>query len=742
MHIRAYLFLLALGILLPAMLLSSLALRMLQNAEKEAALGSLGQTANNVALLVDRELYSAQAALRVLAASPSLAARDYRAFYAQARQVHVGGNGWSVLLDADGRELVNTAMPLGAAPAATPDGGRTRRLIEAGKTVVSDLAPSGKDGTLSTAISVPVTLADGGSYLLVRVFSTDHFVELLKGSALPAGWLTAILDSEGRFIARNVNATALVGTLARPELVSAASRAHSGRILHPSLEGTPIYDVFTHPSLSGWAAAVAAPVTQIGRPARDASFVAAIGLLGAMLAATALAGWFGRKHVQSMGRAVQAAVDLGNGIPPAAVHSRVTEINALHAALHSAGKQMLQARVYRTNAESARQSLLEGEQKARAMAEQKNMAKDQFLAMLGHELRNPMVPISTAAELLKVPAPDAARVRYASDVIARQVEHMNSLLGDLLDVSRVTRGLAALNLAPVELRDVIERALEQTNALVLQKKHTLVLDIPDGQLEVRGDRTRLIQLFANLVNNAAKYTAPGGRISIRVGTSNGAVSVVVNDNGEGFTQELLPRIFDLFSQAERTPDRAQGGLGLGLALVQSLVKLHNGSVTAFSAGIGLGSTFTVTLPYEVRSQPEPKAVLARPAELAEPNRLAIMIVDDNIDGAISLSLFLEEAGGHCVSTYYDAGTALGNAAAEAPDVFILDIGLPDITGYELVRRLRAMPQCAHAVYIALTGYGQPKDKNLAFEAGFDHHVSKSADLHAILDLLGQVIPQA
>ncbi|MEJ7805863.1 MAG: ATP-binding protein, partial [Telluria sp.] len=256
---------------------------------------------------------------------------------------------------------------------------------------------------------------------------------------------------------------------------------------------------------------------------------------------------------------------------------------------------------------------------------------------------------------------------------------------------------------------------------------------------VHGDKTRLIQVFANLFNNAAKYTAAGGRIAVRARAGDGHITVTVEDNGEGFSDELLPRIFDLFSQAERTPDRSQGGLGLGLALVKSVVRLHEGSVVASSAGPGQGSTFTVTLPCSMQGQPGPKAVLPAPVP---PAKLSIMIVDDNLDGAISLSLFLEEAGGHRVSTYYDAGTALGNAAAEAPDVFILDIGLPDITGYELARRLRAMAPCAHARYIALTGYGQPRDKTLAFEAGFDHHVAKPADPHAILALLAQTVPHA
>ncbi|WP_426207805.1 ATP-binding protein [Massilia sp. TWP1-3-3] len=687
MHIRAYLLILAAGILIPALLLSGLAFRMLQQAEQRAALGALGESANGVALLVDRELYSAEAALRVLAASPSLAARDDRAYYEQAKRVHAGDDGWSLLLDADGQALVNTAVPFGTPLGAMLDQASTRAMIKAGRTVVSDLLPAGVDGKRSTTMSLPVTLANGNSYVLVKAFSTDR----------------------------------------------------RGGLEHASLEGTRVFDVFTHPSMSGWAVAVAAPVALLGRCSRDASVVAAMGLLAATLVAVALAGWFGRRHVRSIRRAVQAAIGLGKGVQPAVVRSRVIELNELHAALQAAGEQLLQAHAFRQHADSERQSLLEGEQQARLVAEQQNSAKDQFLAMLGHELRNPLAPISTAAQLLKLQTPDAARVRYASDVIARQVDHMNSLPGDLLDVSRVTRGLVVLNMEPVELGPVIERALEQTGELVLEKKQSLVLDMPRTPMLVRGDKTRLIQIFTNLINNAAKYSPPGGQIGVKVRAGDGELSVVVTDNGEGIAQDLLPRIFDLFSQGERAPDRSPGGLGLGLALVQSLVRMRGGSVTACSAGAGQGSTFAVVLPYSVQAAPARTAAASTgPVARTAPGHLAIMIVDDNIDGAISLSLFLEDAGGHRVSTYYDAGTALGSAAAESPDVFILDIGLPDITGYELARRLRSMPQCKDALYIALTGYGQAKDKKLAFEAGFDHHVSKPADPQAILSLLGEV----
>ncbi|QYF92928.1 response regulator [Massilia sp. PAMC28688] len=738
MHIRTYLYMMAAAILLPVIVLSGVALRMLQQAERDAALGALAETANSFALLVDSELYSAEASLRVLAASPSLARGDYAALRVQATAAGPGRHEWLVLLDASGHELLSTARAPGRPKVPLADAAAMRAPLAQGKTVVSNLARSAPDKLVS-AVNVPVRLPDGRAYILSHAFASEHFMSLMQEIRAPQGWLMGIIDANGNFVARNVDARNRLGTQARPELVAAMRATARGRIRHRALEGTEVYSVFGRSSMSGWSVAVAAPVALIDRSARNATLVAAGGLLAALLCAFVVTALFGRQHVRSIQRAMHAARGLGNGIPPAPTHSRVVEVDQLHQALHAAGEQLLQAHAYRKHAETERQSLLEGEQKARVMAEQQNSAKDQFLAMLGHELRNPLAPISTAAQLLRLQSPDAARVRYASDVIARQVDHMNSLLGDLLDVSRVTRGLVALNVEQVDLKSIIERALEQTAALVGVKEHQLRVTLPDQPVLLHGDKARLIQIFANLINNAAKYTPAGGKIALAATLAPASVVLTISDNGEGFSDKLLPRIFDLFSQGERTPDRSQGGLGLGLALVQSLVKLHGGSVSAFSAGPGQGSVFTVTLPYAPHAAAPPAP--ARPSRPA-PQRLGIMIVDDNIDGAISLSLFLEEAGGHRVSTYYDASTALASAAREAPEVFILDIGLPDFTGYELARRLRAMPQFAEALFIALTGYGQPQDKQAALDAGFDHHVAKPADPQTILGLVGRLAQQA
>jgi signal transduction histidine kinase/CheY-like chemotaxis protein len=721
MKIRAYLFMMAAGILVPVVVFSGIALGMLQDAERAAALRNLSETANSIGLLVDRELYSAEAALTVLAASPSLARDDMAAFYREALTARRGSTGWALLLDAHGRQVMNTLVPYGAPlPPQPVAAARVARVLAAGRTHVSDVITGPVARRLITTVNVPLTLPDGRRAVLAEGFATEHFIELISQVKAPEGWRVGILDRQGRYVARNVNAETRVGRPADPRLVAAARASSRGMLRHATQEGVDSYDVYTHSQLSGWTITVAAPVASIERSARRASMVAALGLLAATLAAIGLAALFGSSHVNSIRRAVQAARDLGKGVPPSRDGSRVSEVAELHAALHAAGAQLLQAQVYRKEAESQREQLLVSEQQARLAAEQQNRAKDQFLAMLGHELRNPLAPISTAAQLLRLQSHDPGRVRYASDVITRQVDHMNSLLGDMLDVSRVTRGLVTLSIEQVSLASVIERAVEQTHAQIELKHHQLRLNLPPDPVLLRGDATRLIQIFANLLGNAAKYTPPRGRIQVDVVPEDEQVKVIVSDNGEGISGDLLPRVFELFSQGERQPDRSQGGLGLGLALVRSLVQLHGGSVGASSPGPDLGSSFVVALPclrHGGAAAPG-RAPGCAPAEPARAER-RVMIVDDNIDGAISLSLFLKDAGGHHTSTYYDAGAALEWALFERPEVFILDIGLPDITGYELARRLRAMAPFADALFIALTGYGQPDDRERARQAGFE-----------------------
>jgi len=365
-----------------------------------------------------------------------------------------------------------------------------------------------------------------------------------------------------------------------------------------------------------------------------------------------------------------------------------------------------------------------------------NRQKDQFLAMLAHELRNPLAPITTAAQLLKLGTLDAKGVRNASEIIARQAEHMTDLVNDLLDVSRVTRGLVTLEKEELDVNAVVAGALEQVRPLIESKRHSLTMQLSGEPVHVMGDRTRLVQVLSNILNNAAKYTPSGGEIVMQVSAPGDQVVVCVTDNGIGIEPEVLPYIFDLFTQAERTPDRSQGGLGIGLALVKSLATLHGGSVEARSKGPGQGSQFEIRIP-------RLHAGTAAPGEAdgeggaAQVEPLRVMVVDDNQDAAQMLAMLLEVQG-HAVSVEYDGRGALQRARLERPQVMLLDIGLPDTDGYALARKLRALPELAGATLVALTGYGQDDDRRQAEEAGFDHHLVKPADLAQVGEILASV----
>lgn len=362
--------------------------------------------------------------------------------------------------------------------------------------------------------------------------------------------------------------------------------------------------------------------------------------------------------------------------------------------------------------------------------------KDEFLAMLAHELRNPLAPISTASQLLMF-NPDPARVRSASEVITRQVRHMTELVDDLLDVSRVTRGLVQLEMEAVDLKDALVGAIEQVRPLIDARRHSLRTRMTAEPAWVHGDRTRLVQVLANILNNAAKYTPEGGALEVELDVEGPRVAVRVRDSGQGIEAALLPQIFELFTQADRTPDRTQGGLGIGLALVRSLVNLHGGETTAESAGSGHGSTFTVQLPVIAPVGPRDRADASPLRSDRGSGSLDIVVVDDNVDAARTLQGLLV-ALGHDVRIYYRALDALDAIVAQPPDIAFLDIGLPDITGYELARRIRAQLGSRTCVLSALSGYGQPQDVAASGQAGLDHHLIKPLDYARLHEVLGEV----
>jgi len=359
--------------------------------------------------------------------------------------------------------------------------------------------------------------------------------------------------------------------------------------------------------------------------------------------------------------------------------------------------------------------------------------KDDFLAMLAHELRNPLAPISAAAELMELVQLPPQRIKQTSQIINRQVRHLTALVDDLLDVSRVTRGLVQIERSPQDLKLVAAAALEQVTPLLETKRHHLSVSLTSEPACVLGDEKRLVQVLTNLLNNATKYTPDRGHIHLAVEADESRIVLRVKDDGVGIASQLQPRVFDLFTQAERSADRTQGGLGIGLALVKSLVELHGGEVRCSSAGMGQGSEFTVLLPRLAESQ----AVASElpPHQLpytAKP--LKILIVDDNADAAMMLALYLK-AVGHDPTVERTPSAAIAAASALLPDVCILDIGLPEMDGYELALRLKTQQATPQVALIAVSGYGQEQDRQRSMEAGFAFHLVKPVDTAKLAFLL-------
>ena len=374
-------------------------------------------------------------------------------------------------------------------------------------------------------------------------------------------------------------------------------------------------------------------------------------------------------------------------------------------------------------------------QRSAQILEDANRRKDEFLAMLAHELRNPLAPIRNASEILARKFADDSQIKRTVNLVKRQVSHLARLVDDLLDVSRITQGRIELRRASQELAPILAQARESVEPLMREKQHVLLVSTSFEPLYVHGDHARLVQSVANVLTNAAKYTDPGGEIRLELRRQADQAVIVVSDSGVGIAPELLPRIFDLFVQGDRSLDRSQGGLGIGLSVVKRLVEMHQGRVTAFSEGLGRGSVFEIHLPLIAAPA---KSQAHSPARTIEAKR--ILIVDDNVDAANSLAEMLQ-IDGHSTEVVYTGKDALSCAFARPVDVILLDIGLPDMNGYEVASRMR--PKIGPVQLIALTGYGQAEDVRRATDAGFDAHLIKPVDfdeLERIIAAFGKAKP--
>ena len=390
----------------------------------------------------------------------------------------------------------------------------------------------------------------------------------------------------------------------------------------------------------------------------------------------------------------------------------------------------------RRRAEGQRTELL-------AELERALQAKDEFLAILGHELRNPLAPLRNAAAILAARAADDPAIERIQRVIERQVRHMVRLVDDLLDVSRITRGRVELRRERVAIADVVARAAEAARPLMEERGHELSVRVPPEPVAVDADPVRLEQIVSNLLQNAARYTEGKGHVAVGVAKEGGEAVIRVSDDGIGIAPEMLDRVFELFVQGERPRNRSAEGLGIGLTLVRNLVELHGGRVEARSDGPGRGSAFTVRLPL---AGPAPPDVPEKPRPIPAAGRHTpgstrrVLVVDDNVDAAESLAVVLRDSG-YDVATAHDGAMALAAAAETAFDFVFLDIALPDgLDGYEVARRMRGDPRLRDVTLIALTGFGQEEDRRRAVDAGFDHHLVKPADPEGVRALLAAYSP--
>lgn len=592
MKTRNYLFLMAAAILLPVAIASWIGLSMLLDWERESRLRSVREMARATAFQIDRDIAAAEAALRSIAHSEGMRQHDYVRLHRWTSTNNAGNPlTWTVLSDSSGRMLFTTLAPYGTPLPGTPADWASKVSLAAGTRVSGYfVGPQSKRGAI--AVSVPAPLEDGDYHIVSQMFDVRHFERILKHDAIGANWKVGIFDAAGLAILRN-RAPDMVGTQMTPAFVAATRATNHGVFRHVATGGTEVYGVFTRSKTTDWTVVIGVPVAEIEAGARTATLYAALVLTLLLGLAVAVVVYLGRTLEAALRHAAEAASSLAGGAIALPARTGVDEVDALVAGLSQTSQALASESRERQALQEEREQLLVSEQDARRQAEAQSRAKDHFLAMLGHELRNPLAAISGAMQVLEMPNLRPQMVENAREIGRRQLRHLTRIVDDLLDVQRILSGRITLQRAPADLAAIV-RCCYDAKVLVDGGIHRWEIDVAEAC--VLGDRTRLEQIVDNLLHNAIKYTPAGGTIRVRVRRDGNDALVDVIDTGVGIAHELQPLIFDVLVQGPTSIDRAKGGLGLGLALVKELAALHGGSCAVFSDGPGRGSTFTVRLP--------------------------------------------------------------------------------------------------------------------------------------------------
>ena len=701
---------------LPLAVMSAVALYVGYQQQRAQAERAGLDVARALSIAIDRELARTVSVLKVLDDSLEGYNVDARAFYGHAKRVRDDQPDWRsiVVYTPAGDALFNTEQPFGAKLPGVVERESFEATLRDKQPMVGYLR-KGTQGEYAFPVRVPITRNGEVRFVLTAVLEPRTILNVLKGQRVPEYWVVAVADAKGIRVARTRASEESVGTPYSATLVEMMrTLGDEGKGVTTNSEGASVFTAFTRSRATGWYTAVGLPTSAV-EAAAGANFNTwgsglALSLVVGVIAAVTLA----RSVTRPMGKLRESALATQHGEPFQAPDSEIREIHDVALALDQASR--------------SRSQLLQSEREARAVAENANRAKDEFLAMLGHELRNPLSAISNASTLLEAPNLTPEQASRARAVIGRQVSHLTRLTDDLLEVGRALMGKIQLRRQPMDLAVLVAQSVATLKSAQRFRNHHLQEEYRPAWADC--DAVRMDQVVSNLVVNAVKYTPEGGTIRVSVDREGNSAVLRVTDNGIGLAPELAAHVFDLFVQGERELHRSQGGLGIGLTLVRSMAQMHGGDASVSSAGPGRGSEFTVRIPAIDAAAGAEAGAPRRDAERAR----HVLIVEDNADARETLRALLEMHG-HRVDTASDGAAGLERALALQPEVVLLDVGLPGMDGYEVARRIRAARGIRRPLLIAITGYGGAEDRERALSAGFDAHLTKPVEYPTLAALV-------
>jgi signal transduction histidine kinase/ActR/RegA family two-component response regulator len=717
MRLRSHLVALVVGVLLPMIGFSVVAIVMLGRYQQAGAERSAVGLSRALMNAVDESLRGNITTLQAMATSHSLEAGDLRAFDAEARRVLATQPDWMdvILLTPDGRQLINTARPWGTPLPGAAEPESVARVVASHQPVVGSIAVGRVEGGHAIPVRVPVLRGDRAVYVLTAAVKPQAIVTVLTRQSMPGEWVGTVFDRHRNIVARTRNLDQFLGRPISPDFAALIDNPGEHWQVTRTLEGSKVYTAWARSAETSWGVGLGIPAAAVEAPLRRSLVAVGAGGLGCAIVALALAAVIGRRITEPIAALAASAKTFGQrGALVSHRPARVEEVEDVRCAFADAAALV---------------------QERAAEAEQANRAKDEFLAVLSHELRTPLNAIYGWARMLQSGHVPPERLQHALEVIVRQSNAQVQLIDDLLDVSRMITGKMRLDVRPVELKGVVEQALDTARPAAEAKEIRLQSLLDPRAGPVAGDPDRLQQVVWNLLLNAVKFTPRGGQVQVRLQRRDTHAEIVVSDTGLGIAPDVLPFVFDRFRQGDSSSRRAHTGLGLGLALVKSLVELHGGSVTAQSPGEGRGATFVVTLPLWLGDPgaaqipgAAPRADADAPVSRAALTGLRVLLVDDDSE-ALDLAVAILSAAGAVVRACASAPEALEALRAWRPDVLVSDIEMPAEDGYWLISRVRALAESegGRTPAVALTAYGRAHDRVRSLSAGYNMHVPKPVD---------------